>query len=655
MSADPIHIASPNETSPVRAVTARSLTASLVIIVISVVWDEWMSYYMSGSNISRSHFPLAFLLPYLCLCILNMFGRRLYPSVALSRPELMVVLATGLVAISVPYDGLTGQMVSIIASPFYFATPENRWSIYVHEYIPSWLVARNNQDEMGWFFEGVPAGQVPDLAVWVTPLFWWTCLVAALAFGVFCVVVMLRKQWSDHERLAYPLVEAGGLLADTEVGGRLEQQLKSPLFWIAFGAVMTIKMWNVATYFTPALPFISIEGGQFRAFPDFPMLITRVSFYGIGFGYFARLDVLFSVWFFILVTAFQVYVFNKFGHKLGSSPTQWGSQAVGYQSLGAMLFMAVWSVWMARRHLRDVWAKAFGKDASIDDSEELVSYRTAVFGLLGSLVFSGAWLTVAGMELWVVCIYLPLAFLTFLGLSRVISELGLVYVYYRVQPSEFVLKVLGGRILGQASVVILYLTRSIQGIGKGFVMPALTQAVKAADGVVKPKRIALVIWLALGVGYTVSIVDTIYLGYDQGAYNLGNMGLRKVGPQSFNQAVSAFLNPTPFGGKGRATWVAVGAVVMAALTLVRYRITGWPIHPIGLALQGSYGLTKTWMSIFMAWGIKGILMRIGGQALYERGKPFFVGLITAQAVSTAIVFVVDWFFFEGRGHNVHNY
>jgi len=310
---------------------------------------------------------------------------------------------------------------------------------------------------------------------------------------------------------------------------------------------------------------------------------------------------------------------------------------------------------MARRHLRDVWAKAFGKDASIDDSEELVSYRTAVFGLLGSLVFSGAWLTVAGMELWVVCIYLPLAFLTFLGLSRVISELGLVYVYYRVQPSEFVLKVLGGRILGQASVVILYLTRSIQGIGKGFVMPALTQAVKAADGVVKPKRIALVIWLALGVGYTVSIVDTIYLGYDQGAYNLGNMGLRKVGPQSFNQAVSAFLNPTPFGGKGRATWVAVGAVVMAALTLVRYRITGWPIHPIGLALQGSYGLTKTWMSIFMAWGIKGILMRIGGQALYERGKPFFVGLITAQAVSTAIVFVVDWFFFEGRGHNVHNY
>ena len=653
MSADPIEhtVSEPS----VRAITARSLTVSLLIILISVLWDEWMSYYMSGSNISRSHFPLAFLLPYLLLCCLNAGCQRVYPSRALNKPELLVVLATGLVAIAVPYDGLTGQLVSIIASPFYFATPENRWGIYVHDYIPSWLVARNGHDEMGWFFEGVPAGQSPDLSVWITPLFWWTCLVGALAFGVFCVVVMLRKQWSDNERLSYPLVEAGGMLAETEIGGRLEQQLRSPLFWIAFGIVMTLKMWNVASYFTPAFPFISIEGGQFRAFPDFPILITRMSFYGIGFGYFARLDVLFSVWFFILITAFEVFVFNKLGHKLGSSPTQWGSEAIGYQSLGALLFLAAWSVWMARRHLRDVYAKAFGKDRSINDSDELLSYRTAVFGLFGSLAFCAAWLIVAGMDLWVVCIYLPLAFLTFLGLSRVVSELGLVYVYYNVQPNDFVLKIFGGQMLGQASVVTLYLTRSFQGIGKGFVMPAFTQAVKAVNGVMKPRRIAIVIWLALGLGYTISIVDTIYLGYDQGAYNLGNMGLRKVGPNAFNQAVAASLNPVPFGGKGRGTWVGVGAVAMAALTLIRYRVAGWPVHPIGLALQGSYGLTKTWMSIFVAWAIKGILMRIGGQALYERGKPFFVGLIAAQAVSTAIVFVVDWFFFEGRGHNVHNY
>ena len=639
----------------VRAVTWRSIIVSIVIVLISVVWDEWMSYYMGGSNISRSHFPLAFLLPYFLLCILNTFAHRFLPSRALTRPELLVVLGTGLIAISVPYDGLTGQLIGVIAGPYYFATPENRWGTYLHEYIPSWLVPRNTQNEMDWFYEGVPLGEFPELGVWITPLFWWTCFVAALAFAVFCVVVMLRKQWIQHERLSYPLVEAGEMLADTEIGGRLEAILKSPLFWVGFGLVMAVKMWNVGSYFTPALPFISIEGGQFRAFRDFPMLIKRVSFYGIGFGYFARLDVLFSVWFFILLTAFEVFIFNRVGYTLGASATQWGSQAIGYQSLGALLFLAAWSLWMARRHLRDVWSKAIRNDPAVDDSEELLSYRTAVFGFIGSVVFAAGWLAMVGMDLWVVSVYLPLGFLTFLGLSRVVAELGLVYVYYRVQPDEFILRMFGAKILGPASVTVLSLTRAFQGIGKGFVMPAFTQAVKAVNGVVKPRRIALVIWLALGLGFTVSIVDTLYLGYSYGAYNLGNMGLRKVAPQTFNRAVATLLNPKPLGGSGRATWFAIGAVVMAALTLIRYRFPAWPIHPIGLALQGNYGLTKTWMSIFIAWLIKTVLIRAGGAALYEKGKPFFVGLIVAQGVSTAIVFIVDWFWFPAHGHNVHNF
>ena len=94
---------------------------------------------------------------------------------------------------------------------------------------------------------------------------------------------------------------------------------------------------------------------------------------------------------------------------------------------------------------------------------------------------------------------------------------------------------------------------------------------------------------------------------------------------------------------------------MGALTLVRYRLPRWPLHPIGLAIQGNYGVTKTWISIFVAWAIKSILMRIGGADLYDRGKPFFLGLLVAQAVSTALVFGVDWIWFPTRGHNVHNF
>ena len=101
---------------------------------------------------------------------------------------------------------------------------------------------------------------------------------------------MLRRQWVDHERLTYPIVEVGTLLTETQKGGRLSQVFSSPLFWIAFGLVMLLKVWNIGSYFTPIFPHIPFEGGQFRFYPDFPFLIRRVSFYAVGFGYFARLE-----------------------------------------------------------------------------------------------------------------------------------------------------------------------------------------------------------------------------------------------------------------------------------------------------------------------------------------------------------------------------
>jgi len=60
-------------------------------------------------------------------------------------------------------------------------------------------------------------------------------------------------------------------------------------------------------------------------------------------------------------------------------------------------------------------------------------------------------------------------------------------------------------------------------------------------------------------------------------------------------------------------------------------------------------------STFIVWGIKSVLMAFGGIRLYEKGKPFFIGLLAAQAVSTALGFVVDCIWFPQQGHNVHNF
>ena len=56
----------------IRAVTPRAVATALVVIAVSILWNEWISYYIKGSNISRSHFPMAFFFPFLTVCVLNM-------------------------------------------------------------------------------------------------------------------------------------------------------------------------------------------------------------------------------------------------------------------------------------------------------------------------------------------------------------------------------------------------------------------------------------------------------------------------------------------------------------------------------------------------------------------------------------------------------
>jgi hypothetical protein len=389
--------------------------------------------------------------------------------------------------------------------------------------------------------------------------------------------------------------------------------------------------------------------------PGFPYLIKRINFYAVGFGYFARLDVLFSVWFFTLATAFEVFAFNRFGYSLGAGNSQWQSAALAWQSFGALLLLAAWCLRSARGHLRAAWRSAWNPSSGTGDGRELLSHRTAVFGLIGGLLFSCGWLRAAGMEAWVAVGFLALAFLTFLGLARVVAELGLAFVYYQVQPYEAALHLWGSRMMAPSSVAALSFMRVFNSIGKGFLVPAFTQSARAVHGLSRPRRVAGAIWLALGFAFVLSCCNTLFVGYHYGAYNLEKGGVM-VGTQAvFQQAAAAIRAPSPAGGGGRVAWACAGAAAMAGLTMIRYRAAWWPLHPIGLAVQGSYGVTRPALSIFLVWAAKSALMRLGGVGLYERGKPFFIGLLAGQGLSTAIVFIVDLIWFPLKGHNVHNF
>jgi hypothetical protein len=114
-------------------------------------------------------------------------------------------------------------------------------------------------------------------------------------------------------------------------------------------------------------------------------------------------------------------------------------------------------------------------------------------------------------------------------------------------------------------------------------------------------------------------------------------------------------NPEPPDAE-RLTLLGVGAVVMSALTLLRYRVSWWPLHPIGFAVASSGTYVRyTVFSVFLAWAIKALILRLGGVTLYRRCRPFFLGVLVGYTSGIVLSTLIDAIWFSGAGHSIHGY
>ena len=73
-----------------------------------------------------------------------------------------------------------------------------------------------------------------------------------------------------------------------------------------------------------------------------------------------------------------------------------GSAFLALTGMGYMLALAGYSLWVARGHLREVWARAMGRPSGADDSGEAIPYRTALIGIGVGTLYLGCWLYQAG-------------------------------------------------------------------------------------------------------------------------------------------------------------------------------------------------------------------------------------------------------------------
>ena len=650
---------SPLETAQGRGVTFRSVVLGIGIIVLMNLWMPYSEYIVLASRMNLSLYPVALFILFIpVLCLLNPLIKWVRPSSALSSSELLVITAMGLAGGVVPGSGLMGFLFGAIASPYYFATPENRWAEYFHDDLPTWLVPSNQNEAMRGFFEGTPDPVPWD--VWIPPLFWWLIFVAAIIFASACIAVILRRQWSDHERLTFALLSPTlNLVTDANAPGFRPAFPRGNLFWAGFFLSFGIFSWNILNYFWPIIPQIQLSTPFFYFARGFPPVYPRFNIYIMGFAYFANLDVLFSMWFFhLLFYQLPGGILNRIGYTMDARGDPYGSlvfSGAGWLCFGAMCVFVSWGLWTGRTHFKNVLLKAMDPDHPIDDRTEMFSYRTAVFGTLIGTVFIATWLLQSGMELKAVLFYMLGTFVIYVGVARIVAQTGILFVQAPISAQVFTMYTLGAGNLTSATMTSIALSYTLTNYIRGLFMPAFVHIAKLSEFITANKRRLLwVVFLGLIVGCLTFILYVIPLGYEYGAYNTRDIPLRSGRSRIYPVIMAKMVNPFDTDWT-RLSFFGGGAGVMVLLTFLQYRFPGWPLHPIGLTVSSTNVARSNQVSIFLVWFFKLLVIHFGGVTAYRRFQPFFIGLLTGYGLGVALSFIVDAIWFSGQGHYVHRW
>lgn len=633
--------------------TFRALIAgSLGVLAISI-GDQYGLMVIHGSYMSIDFSTAGAIFVFFVIVVLvNTFLGRIHRSLALNSSELKTVYIMMTIACAISTMGLTAQILPILTAPYYYALPENSWAEVINPNIKSWLVPQG-QTHIKNFYEGAPAWEkgVP-WDIWLRPLLIWGIFLMALYFVMISIMVILRKQWIERERLAFPLAQLPLEMVRDDDNSILKPFFKNSIMWIGFAIPFIFSSLKGLHFYFPSVPSLELAQGV-PIFKNTLGLYFRLSFPMIGFFYLVHLDAAFSLWFFNLLSLIVRGLMNTFNISMSESLGIYGtpSPIFAHLGMGAMITLVLVGFWMGRSHLKDVLRKAFVGDPKVDDSDEIMPYRIAVFGMIIGLAIMAVWLTMSGIPFFVTLLFMFGAFVLFIGLTRVVSESGMAEAVATTISSSFVVSGIGTAPLSPTGLTAMSFTYIWSADLRTSVMASTANSLRIIEGEGKSKRpLFWVIMLSIIITLVSSIWLLLELAYSRGGINCNDWFFVGGARAPYDFFVSKIINPSePNWGGWYIT--AGGALSMFFLMFMRTKFLWWPFHPIGFAIGPVWIMDQIWFTVFLAWLIKLIVVRYGGLKLFRRFRPLFLGLILGQFTCNGIWIVIDAIA-GGRGNQI---
>ncbi len=635
--------------------TPRAVLIGLALAVVVNLFSLSSNYLLGYVHLTFAHIDLGLLIPFF-LGVLgpNILIKAVRPSWGLRNKELLFVFVLGWVGFMVPTWGMSNYVVNMMATAEYYASPENQWRELVFPYLPDWVIVTNEQNANRDYYWGLSGHYPIPWAAWIIPSFWWMSLFAGLLAVGICFVILMRRQWAEHERLSYPLAQTPVVMTETigETDAILPSIMRSRMFIAGAVVTFSIMLWNTASYWTQWSSFpvdantvITLELG--RSFPAHPIRMNVLTF---AFSYFINVDILFSVWVFQIINTLEQGVLARIGI-FADSGTAVPGGLVAVQFIGGMIAFALWGFWIARRHLKTVWRHVLGHDTNLRDEDELISYRAALaIGVFG-MAYVVWWLNAAGMSFPVIAVFLTLLFLFYFALCRVLAESGLVFLDLPINAHQFTVGMLGSASLSPQNLTVLGLGSAFARNWKTFTM-IIPSHVARLQSVLGVSGRVLFFWCV--VTFALSTITAIgfsaYSGYRLGG--AANYYSNIAGdPGFYNLIVSWMKNSTTISGT-EVFFLIAGMLMVTGMSAARYLFSWWPISPIGFVVAAGGPARNAFFSVFLAWLLKTILIRIGGVSLYQEVRPLMIGIMVGYVLGAAVAILADVLYFPGSIHEL---
>ncbi len=638
-----------NETDARDGLTPRAFVIGLVLCVLMCVGLTYNRMITQGSFIGGGYYMDrgALIVLFLLVVAVNPLLGVIRSCFALTRGELLAIYTMFLILL--PAWVMTKPVILYTTGVTYHATPELRHIEVVPPHMLPWLVPQG-EGVVRDLYEGLPkGGSIPWLG-WVLPLWSWGSFLIVLFIVLICLGVLMRRQWEEHERFAFPLMQVP--LAMLEPGkGRIAPVFRSRLLGAGFAVPSLVGTLRGLRYYFPYIPVINL-GTHVRIFRRTMVLPFKVHFLVLAYSYFINLDVSLSLWVINLVTKVirgalaMVGAGQTWGVSgvVGRYSSQ-GSEFLALMGMGYILALAAYSLYVARGHLRQVWEQVRGRASHLRDSDEIVSYRSAMLGIVLGLSYLGLWLYQAGISPPLVLFLLVSSLIVFFVMARIVSETGFVATYSPLNPSEFVVCAVGSPAFGPAGLATLGMSYVWTMTRRNTLMPHAMGALRLAREIGRKRGLVWAMVAALTLGLVATGYTTLNLGYTHGGVNIDYPWFSNV-----NDAASPFdefigrrlLEPSPVFTMG-FLYTAMGTATAALLILLRMRLPWWPFHPAALPLSTVWYMDWFGFSVFLAWGIKAIILRVGGADLYRKARPFFIGMILGEVMCSGGWSVVSAF------------